>query len=76
MAEAFDIRRVNPNPARFDLKKFEAINAAHMRLLPVEDLTSPADAVPPARPACSSDPVDPGAAPSCSRERCRWCTSG
>ena len=36
MAEAFDIRRVNPNPARFDLKKLEAINAAHMRLLPVE----------------------------------------
>ena len=39
MAEAFDIRRVNPNPARFDLKKLEAINAAHMRLLGVEDLS-------------------------------------
>ncbi|MGD9960855.1 glutamate--tRNA ligase [Nocardioides sp.] len=39
MVEAFDIARVNPNPARFDLKKAEAINAAHMRLLPVEDLT-------------------------------------
>ncbi len=39
MAEAFDIRRVNPNPARFDLKKCEAINAAHMRLLTVEDMT-------------------------------------
>jgi glutamyl-tRNA synthetase len=39
MAEAFDIRRVNPNPARFDLKKCEAINAAHMRLLSVEDVT-------------------------------------
>ncbi len=38
MAEAFDIRRVNPSPARFDLKKCEAINAAHMRLLSVEDL--------------------------------------
>ncbi|MBV9831966.1 MAG: glutamate--tRNA ligase, partial [Marmoricola sp.] len=38
MAEAFDIRRVNPNPARFDLKKLDAINAAHMRLLPVEEL--------------------------------------
>jgi len=37
MAEAFDIRRVNPNPARFDMKKCEAINAAHMRLLTVED---------------------------------------
>ena len=38
MAEAFDIRRVNPNPARFDLKKLEAINAAHIRLLSVEEL--------------------------------------
>ena len=39
MAEAFDIRRVNPNPARFDLKKCEAINAAHMRRLSVEEMT-------------------------------------
>jgi len=38
MAAAFDIRRVNPNPARFDLKKCEAINAAHLRLLDVADL--------------------------------------
>ena len=39
MAEAFDIRRVNPNPARFDLKKLDAINAAHMRLLSPEEMT-------------------------------------
>src|SRR4051812_33685200 len=39
MVEAFDIKDVNPNPARFDLKKAEAINAAHMRLLPVEEMT-------------------------------------
>jgi len=39
MVEAFDIRRVNPNPARFDMKKCEAINAAHLRALDVEDLT-------------------------------------
>jgi glutamyl-tRNA synthetase len=32
---AFTIADVNPNPARFDLKKAEAINAAHIRLLPV-----------------------------------------
>ena len=38
MAEAFDIRRVNPNAARFDLKKCEAINAAHLRGLPVDEL--------------------------------------
>jgi glutamyl-tRNA synthetase len=39
MVEAFDIRRVNPNPARFDPRKCEAINAAHVRALPIEDLT-------------------------------------
>jgi glutamyl-tRNA synthetase len=39
MVAAFDIRRVNANPARFDPKKCEAINAAHIRLLPVEELT-------------------------------------
>jgi glutamyl-tRNA synthetase len=39
MVEAFDIKDVNPNPARFDLKKAEAINAAHMRLLSVEEMT-------------------------------------
>ena len=33
MIEAFDIRRVNANPARFDPKKCQAINAAHVRLL-------------------------------------------
>lgn len=40
MSEAFDILRVNPNPARFDLKKLEAINAAHMRLLPISEMTA------------------------------------
>ncbi len=39
MVEAFDIGDVNPNPARFDLKKAEAINASHMRLLSVEEIT-------------------------------------
>ncbi|MDQ4008256.1 MAG: glutamate--tRNA ligase, partial [Actinomycetota bacterium] len=38
MIEAFDVSRVNPNPARFDLKKCEAINAVHLRALPVEEL--------------------------------------
>jgi glutamyl-tRNA synthetase len=38
MVEAFAIERVNPNPARFDLKKAEAINAAHLRALPVAEL--------------------------------------
>ncbi len=38
MVQAFDIARVNPNPARFDLKKCEAINAAHVRMLSDEEL--------------------------------------
>ncbi|WP_036194115.1 glutamate--tRNA ligase [Nocardioides aequoreus] len=40
MVEAFDVRRVNPNPARFDLKKAEAINASHMRMLTLEEMTA------------------------------------
>jgi glutamyl-tRNA synthetase len=39
MVAAFEIERVNPNPARFDLKKCEAINATHLRALSTEDLT-------------------------------------
>src|SRR4029079_14817130 len=39
MVSAFDIGDVNPNPARFDLKKAEAINADHMRMLSLDDLT-------------------------------------
>jgi glutamyl-tRNA synthetase len=33
MIEVFDIARVSSNPARFDLKKAEAINAEHIRRL-------------------------------------------
>ena len=40
MVGAFDIRDVNPNPARFDLKKCEAINTAHMRMLPLDEITA------------------------------------
>jgi len=40
MVEAFDISRVNPNPARFDAKKCEAINGDHVRLLTPEDLAA------------------------------------
>jgi glutamyl-tRNA synthetase len=36
MVEAFDVTRVSANPARFDLKKAEAINATHLRALPVD----------------------------------------
>lgn len=37
LVEAFDVADVNPNPARFDLKKAEAINAEHVRLLAPDD---------------------------------------
>jgi glutamyl-tRNA synthetase len=37
MVAAFDVSRVSTNPARFDLKKAEAINAEHLRALPVEE---------------------------------------
>lgn len=39
MVAAFEIGDVNPNPARFDEKKADAINAAHMRMLSVEEVT-------------------------------------
>ncbi|MDF9716961.1 glutamate--tRNA ligase [Nocardioides sp. ChNu-153] len=39
MVDAFDISRVNPNPARFDLKKCEAINGDHLRMLGVPEVT-------------------------------------
>lgn len=39
MVAAFDVRNVNSNPARFDQKKADAINAEHIRLLPPEEFT-------------------------------------
>ena len=38
MVEAFDVSRVNANPARFDARKCEAINASHIRALPPAEL--------------------------------------
>ena len=40
MAKAFDVHDVNPNPARFDLKKADAINATHIRSLAAEDFAN------------------------------------
>ena len=37
MVAAFDIGKVSANPARFDLRKAEAINATHLRALDAED---------------------------------------
>jgi glutamyl-tRNA synthetase len=40
MAKSFDVHDVNPNPARFDLKKADAINATHIRNLSPEDFAN------------------------------------
>ncbi|MBM7805538.1 glutamyl-tRNA synthetase [Geodermatophilus bullaregiensis] len=40
MVEAFDVTRVSANPARFDVRKAEAINATHVRQLPVEEFVA------------------------------------
>ncbi len=37
MIEAFDVHQVNSNPARFDQKKADAINAEHIRMLDLGD---------------------------------------
>lgn len=37
LCQNFDVSNVNPNPARFDQKKADAINAAHIRLLEPKD---------------------------------------
>jgi glutamyl-tRNA synthetase len=40
LVQAFDVEDVNPNPARFDLKKAEAINGDHLRRLDVADFAA------------------------------------
>ncbi|MFF0814336.1 glutamate--tRNA ligase [Rhodococcus sp. NPDC003318] len=40
MVAAFDIAKVNSNPARFDQKKADAINAEHIRLLEPADFAA------------------------------------
>lgn len=40
MVQAFDVVNVNPNPARFDQKKADAINADHIRLLSEDDFAA------------------------------------
>ena len=40
MVAAFDIKDVNPNPARFDPKKCESINASWIRLLSVDEFAT------------------------------------
>jgi glutamyl-tRNA synthetase len=40
MVAAFDVTRVSRNPARFDVKKLEAINGEHIRLISEGDLAA------------------------------------
>jgi glutamyl-tRNA synthetase len=40
MVEAFDVTRVSANPARFDVRKAEAINATHLRALPLAEFVA------------------------------------
>ena len=40
LVAAFDVEDVNPNPARFDLKKAESINGDHIRLLAADDFAA------------------------------------
>src|SRR4051812_7381565 len=40
LVEAFDITKVSANPARFDVKKAEAINGTHVRALDAEDFVT------------------------------------
>ena len=40
LAAAFDVESVNPNPARFDVKKAESINGDHIRLLAPADFAA------------------------------------
>ena len=40
MVAAFDVTKVNANPARFDQKKADAINAEHIRMLAPEDFAA------------------------------------
>ena len=40
MVAAFDVVDVNPNPARFDVKKAESLNGDHIRLLAADDFAA------------------------------------
>ena len=75
MAEAFDVRRVNPNPARFDMKKLRGDQQrAHApdRLAGHDRAGHP---VPRGGRQLVDDPITEEQR-ACSTPRCRWCTSG
>ncbi|GAA3877578.1 glutamate--tRNA ligase [Saccharothrix violaceirubra] len=69
LVEAFSLEKVSANPARFDLKKAEAINATHLRALPAAEFVTlavpylVADGVLPAEPSAEQLAVLSGVAP-------------
>ena len=71
LVEAFDVTRVSANPARFDLKKAEAINATHLRALPVEEFIERVTPVP-GRGRPGGRAADRGAAARPRRRSPRW----
>ena len=64
MAAAFDVSQVSSNTARFDLKKAEAINSAHLRMLAPDDFARRLEPYVVAelagRPPVMSDTLDDG----------------
>ncbi|MEG0363025.1 MAG: glutamate--tRNA ligase [Aurantimicrobium sp.] len=58
MVKAFDVVNVNPNPARFDQKKADAINGDQIRLLTLEDFTARMIPYLQAGNVLSNDPTD------------------
>ena len=75
MAAAFTLDRVSANPARFDIKKAEAINAVHLRALDPADLAERVVAVP-AEGRFAGAGADRAAARAAAGQRPRSCRSG
>ena len=67
MVAAFDVVDVNSNPARFDQKKADAINAEHIRLL--DAATSPNGCAAISPPMATT----PGLDDAHFAEAARWC---
>jgi glutamyl-tRNA synthetase len=67
MVAAFDVSRVSSNAARFDLRKAEAINSAHLRMLAPDDFARRLEPYVVAelagRSPVMSDTLDPGQRP-------------
>ncbi len=74
MVEAFDVGRVNPNPARFDLKKCEAINGDSIRALSPDEL-APGGCCRTCSEEGSSRQTRAGGLQTLHRRPRRWCRS-